>query len=76
MPHWRVTWLIDVHAETAEDAATIAREVQRKPENSAAVFRVTNNPTVAGQLVSVSLNEERASNYYCYISPFCLVGDV
>jgi hypothetical protein len=69
MSLWRVTWLVDVHADTASEAATIAREIQKWSDNTACVFRVTNDPQTAGRLISVSMDDHQASNYHCYVSP-------
>lgn len=41
MTEYHVTWTIDVDADTAEDAARHAREIQLRPDSSATVFRVT-----------------------------------
>jgi hypothetical protein len=40
MEDYRVTWEIDVSAETPEDAAMKARRIQLDPASSATVFKV------------------------------------
>lgn len=40
MSEYRVIWEIDIEAETAEDAARQALEIQRNPESIATVFGV------------------------------------
>jgi hypothetical protein len=40
MPLHRVTWEIDIEADTARAAALRAQEIQRDPESSATVFKV------------------------------------
>lgn len=37
---WRVQWEIDILANTAEDAAREARDIQRDPHSTASVFKV------------------------------------
>lgn len=37
---YRVMWKIDIYAESAEQAAQIAREIQSDPESTATVFEV------------------------------------
>ena len=37
---WRVVWEIDILAATAEDAARVARDIQRDPRSIASVFKV------------------------------------
>jgi hypothetical protein len=41
MPHYLVTWEIDVWADTPERAAQDARTIQRHPQSTATVFTVT-----------------------------------
>lgn len=38
---YRVTWRIDVDADTPEAAARLAREIMRDPQSTATVFDVT-----------------------------------
>jgi hypothetical protein len=38
--HYIVTWVIDIEAETPEEAAEKALEIQRDPESTATVFDV------------------------------------
>jgi hypothetical protein len=40
MPLHRVTWEIDIDADSARAAALRAQEIQRNPETSATVFKV------------------------------------
>lgn len=40
-----VSWNIDINAETPEQAALIAREIQLDPESAAVVFLVMNKET-------------------------------
>ena len=40
MTTYRVVWEIDIDADTPEEAARIALDIQRDPESLATVFRV------------------------------------
>lgn len=40
MMQFRVTWAIDIEADTAREAAEKALEVQRDPESTAVIFEV------------------------------------
>jgi hypothetical protein len=68
---YRVTWLIDVHAESTKQACQIAQEVQRSRDNTACVYRATCDET-PGELISLTMDDDQVSNYHCYITP--LVG--
>jgi hypothetical protein len=39
---YRVTWEIDIEADSARDAARKAQDIQRKPDSTATVFLVQN----------------------------------
>ena len=41
MPNFYVEWSIDIEADTAEEAARKALAIQRKPDSTATVFKVT-----------------------------------
>lgn len=41
MSMYRVLWTIDIEADTAEEAAQRALDIQRNPESIATVFEVT-----------------------------------
>ena len=41
MPGYRVTWVIDLEADTPQQAAEQALAIQRNPESIATVFDVT-----------------------------------
>lgn len=43
MSEYRVTWVIDIDAESPLEAAQHALEIQRNPESTAQVFQVHNN---------------------------------
>ena len=53
MKQFKITWVIDLDADTALDAASIAREIQMDPESLANCFDVTDRET--GQVVNVDL---------------------
>jgi hypothetical protein len=40
MPEYLVTWSIDIEADSEEEAAKQAQEIQRDPESTATVFSV------------------------------------
>lgn len=40
MPEYRVTWDIDIEADSPEEAAKKALEIQRRPDSIATVFDV------------------------------------
>ena len=40
MTNYLVTWTIDIEAETPDDAAKLALQIQRDPESIATVFEV------------------------------------
>lgn len=40
--HYKVYWVIDVEADSTEDAAIQAQEIQRDPESTATFFHVRN----------------------------------
>ena len=42
---FKVTWEIELYAESAEDAARAALKIQRDPDSSATVFNVENVKT-------------------------------
>lgn len=51
---YRVTWTIDVNAESFEDAALVAMRVQRDPESIATHFEVKNS---AGETRELCLSD-------------------
>ena len=53
---YRVVWEIDLYAETPEDVAKMAVEIQQKPDSIAHVFTVIDRK---GQTVNVDLDEEK-----------------
>jgi len=55
MPAYLVEWSIDIDAETPEEAAKLALEVQRDPESQGLFFEVTDDKT--GECVTVDLFE-------------------
>lgn len=40
MPSYCVTWEIDIDADTPEEAAKLAQEIQQDPDSTATVFLV------------------------------------
>lgn len=40
MPEWRVSWDIDLEAESPEEAAKLALQIQRDPQSLATFFAV------------------------------------
>lgn len=48
MPNFRVTWEIDVEADTAHEAARQAHDTVRRHETSATVYEVTRRDTGKG----------------------------
>ena len=46
MPTYRVIWIIEIEAESAVAAANQARDVQRDPKSLAALFEVTEWPSM------------------------------
>ena len=63
MKLYRVTWFIDLEAETPKAAAGLAREIQLDPENEATVFEVT------------ALNEDGTPAPGCCITEVDLLAD-
>ncbi len=53
---YRVEWVIDIEAESPEDAARQALAIQRKPDSTATVFDVVEYDT-DGESVRVDLGE-------------------
>lgn len=54
MPQYRVTWEIDIEAETPEEAARKALAIQRNPASTATVFNVTAED---GEMEDVDITE-------------------
>jgi hypothetical protein len=52
---YRITWEIDVEADTPQDAARKALRIQRKRDSIATVFDVTDE---AGRTSTIDLNPE------------------
>lgn len=46
MSEYRVVWVIDVDADSPEDAAAYARDIQQNPDSIATVFQVTDTDGV------------------------------
>ena len=60
MPEFTVSWQIEVVAETHEEAARKAREIQMDRESIANVFEVTPTmPGVASQMIDLSALDGR-----------------
>lgn len=65
MSEYTVTWTIDVDAESARDAALLAREIQRDQSSTANVFVVSRNwhtpngKSTSRHEVEIDLNEGR-----------------
>lgn len=55
MPLYRVIWTIDFDADTAEDAAEIALDIQRDSLSDATVFEVINQDT--GEKITIDLED-------------------
>lgn len=59
MPEFRVSWAIDLTADTPRHAARLAREIQRDIDSLATVFTVANitddGPSASGQPVTIDL---------------------
>lgn len=55
MQRYRVNWVIDLEADTPEEAALAALAIQRNPESIATVFDVTDD-CGAGTPVRIDLN--------------------
>ena len=54
MPHYYVTWDINVDADSPREAAEVAQATQRDPETMATVFRVLDE---TGKMITVDLEE-------------------
>lgn len=52
MAEYRVEWAIDIEADTPEEAARLALEIQRDPASTAMVFTVTDE---AGEVATIDL---------------------
>lgn len=48
-----VSWNIDINAETPEQAALIAREIQLDPESAAVVFVVVDKKTLKAKTIDL-----------------------
>jgi hypothetical protein len=57
-----VEWDFDIDAGTPRDAAMLALAVQRNPESTATVFKVTEKRT--GDVMIIDLDEQPAVAYY------------
>lgn len=53
--HYKVTWVIDIWADSPHDAAVIALEIQRDPESDATIFEVTAVETNVTETVDLLL---------------------
>ena len=58
MKQYRVTWVIDVWAETPADAAIEAREIQRDRNSIATMFDVEDVEARLAYTVDVEISEE------------------
>lgn len=56
MPLYRISWVIDLDAETPLEAAQLALEVQRDPNSIATVFVVEDR----SQIHTIDLNPEHS----------------
>lgn len=61
MNHYLVTWEIELDAETPEEAARKALEIQRDPNSIATVFDVVDENAIATRVDITALDEEAAS---------------
>jgi hypothetical protein len=57
MPEYTVTWVIDLEADSREDAARKALAIHRKPDSIATVFLVREITEDPGQQVEIDLTE-------------------
>jgi len=51
MPNYYITWDIQIEADSPEDAAREALEIQRNPESIATVFTVVDEETNAAAVI-------------------------
>ena len=51
MPSYYITWDIQIEADSPEDAAREALEIQRNPESIATVFTVVDEETNAAAVI-------------------------
>lgn len=58
MRTYRVTWEIELDAETPEDAAREALEIQRNPDSTATVFKVYDEKGIDHAFDLTELDEE------------------
>jgi len=56
LKHYFLRWEIDIHAETAREAAEEALKIQRDPGSTATVFEVIDTET--GDTTTIDLEEE------------------
>ncbi len=49
--HFKVSWVIDIEADSAQEAARIALRIQNNPESTANVFDVMDRETGAIEYV-------------------------
>lgn len=63
MTEYRVTWVIDVDADTPEDAARKAREYQIDPDSTANVFDVVNREIPEAKPVRIDLQDLDQSGF-------------
>jgi len=57
MTEWEVSWVIEIYADTPEQAARIAMEIQRDPDSMAGAFRVQNTANY-NQAYNIDLSDE------------------
>ena len=58
MPHYYVTWDIDVDANSPKEAAEVAQATQRDPVTMATVFQVMDE---TGKTITIDMEEEEAN---------------
>jgi hypothetical protein len=58
MPNYLVTWCIDIEADTPEEAALAALEIQRRPDSIAVVFEVADKTNGATATVDLLPDED------------------
>lgn len=58
MPEYTVRWEIEIDADSPEEAARMALEIQRDPRSTALVFDVINNDWGGGDFLMIDLAGE------------------
>ena len=57
MNDYLITWTIDIYADTSEEAAIKALEIQRDPSSIATYFHVKNKDT--GEFLGIDLEDSK-----------------